>query len=340
MDKKDFFKGKRILLIGGTGTVGTRITHELLKYDPKVIRILSRDEYKQFELTNDLKEHGKRLRFLIGDVRDLHRIERAAENIDVIFHLAAMKHVPSCEYNPIEAVKTNVIGTQNVIEAAIKNNVEKVVFTSTDKAISPTNAMGATKLLAERLIAAAKGMRGARATRFTTVRFGNVMGSRGSVVPLFVNQILKEKKITVTEPDMTRFMMSLSEAANLTLEAAVIGKGEEIFVLKMPVLRTGDLAEVVVEETCKKYAIPPEQVKIEIMGLRLGEKMYEELMTDEESDSSVEFPEMYAILGDNTQQYNEYADIEISNTCSYKSNLVKPLSKEEIRQMILSEGLV
>ena len=233
----------------------------------------------------------KNIRFLIGDVRDKERIERAMEGIDIVFHIAAMKHVPSCEYNPMEAVKTNVIGTQNVITAAINNNVGKVILTSTDKTISPTNTYGATKLLAERLIVSANYYKGTSNTIFSAVRFGNVMGSRGSVIPLFKKQILENKEITVTDSGMTRFMMTLSQAVDLTLEACVRAQGGEIFVLKMPVINLKDLVDVTIEEVSKKYNINSEQIKIKEIGLRPGEKLYEELMTFEESKNAGDWTE-------------------------------------------------
>lgn len=338
---REAFKDKTILIIGGTGTVGRKITDILLQYEPKVVRVFSRDEYKQFVMQNEIG-NNRRLRYLIGDVRDYERVVRAAKGTDIIFHLAAMKHVPASEYNPFEAVKTNVIGTQNVIQAAIENNVERVVFTSSDKAISPTNAMGATKLLAERLISAADYNKGPVKTIFSAVRFGNVMGSRGSVIPLFKKQILEQRRITVTNGDMSRFMMSITEAAHLTMEASVHAKGGEIFVLKMPVIRLSDLAEVVVEEVCKKYNISVNEVKIEYIGFRPGEKMYEELMTEEESEMAFELQHMYAVA----PQYHErdydslYSAYKKAEKKSYSSHNVSPFTKEEIRELILHERLI
>lgn len=335
------FKNKNILIIGGTGTIGFQIARELINLEPAVVRIFSRDEHKQFLMAEELKSQ-KNIRFLIGDIRDPERVFRAMENIDIVFHAAAMKHVPACEYNPDEAVKTNVLGTQNVINAAIRQNVKRVVLTSSDKSISPTNAMGATKLLAERLIAAADNYRGKARTIFSAVRFGNVMGSRGSVIPLFVRQILEKRKITITKPEMTRFMMSITQAANLTLKAVQTAIGGEIFVLKMPVLKLQDLAEIVIEETCQKYGVNAAEVTIEIMGLRLGEKMYEELMTIEESASAYDLEDMYVIpqpfnKEKYDRQYKEYSKAEIR---SYTSETEKPISRENIREIIRAEKLV
>ncbi len=289
------YEGKKILITGGTGTIGSHLTRRLLAENPAVIRIFSRDEYKQFEMGQELQEYAGQLRFLIGDVRDQQRLSRAMEGIDYVFHCAAMKHVPACEYNPFEAVQTNVIGTQNVIQAALDNKVKKVLFTSTDKAISPTNAYGATKLTAERLISAAEYHKGAKSTVFSSVRFGNVMGSRGSVIPLFKKQILEQRKITLTDPDMLRYMMTPSQAIELILEANSLAKGGEVFVLKMPLIRLGDLAEAVIESTKQRYAIE-DPITIEEIGLRPGEKRYEELMTDDEVTISIETDNMYIIL--------------------------------------------
>jgi len=206
-----FFEGKKIMIIGGTGTIGQSLLKYILNENPEVVRIFSRDEHKQFELREKLSQYHN-IRYLIGDVRDGDRVARAMEDIDYVFHVAAMKHVPSCEYNPYEAVKTNIIGTENVIMAARSAGVKRVIFTSTDKAIAPTNAYGSSKLMAERLIASAQYNSGSHATIFAAVRFGNVMGSRGSVIPLFKAQITEKRKITVTDQTMSRFMMTLKSS--------------------------------------------------------------------------------------------------------------------------------
>ena len=288
------FKDKSILVIGGTGTIGQALVNKLISQSPKVIRILSRDEYKQYQMQQKL-EGLRNIRFLLGDVRDKERLYKAMHRIDVVFDLAALKHVPSCEYNPFEAVKTNVMGTQNVIECSIENEVKRVIYASSDKAVSPTNTMGATKLLAERLIASADYWKGGKTPIFAAVRFGNVIGSRGSAIPLWEEQILNRREITVTDPDMTRFMISIDSAVDLTLRACEIAKGGEIFVLKMPAVRLGDLAEAVIEKVCGRYGIPVGEVAIKTIGLRPGEKMYEELMTEDEARYAVEYDDMYAI---------------------------------------------
>jgi len=289
------FENKNILVIGGTGTIGQALVNKLISCNPKVIRILSRDEFKQYQMQQKLGD-CKNIRFLLGDVREKDRVYKAMHNIDIVFDMAALKHVPACEYNPFEAVKTNVLGTQNVIECAIESKVKKVIYASSDKAVSPTNTMGATKLLAERLIASADYWKGGNTPVFAAVRFGNVIGSRGSVVPLWEEQILNKKEITITDPNMTRFMISIDAAVELTLKACEVAKGGEIFVLKMPVIRLGDLAEAVIEMVCGRYGIEPCEVRKKTIGLRPGEKMYEELMTEDESQYVMEYEDMYAVM--------------------------------------------
>lgn len=339
-----YYSDKKILIIGGTGTIGQGMVKELLKQNPTILRILSRDEYKQFIMEKEIEEeYRKQLRFLIGDVRDYDRVERAMEDIDVVFNLAAMKHVPACEYNPDEAIKTNVTGMQNVIKAAMHHNVECVVFTSSDKAISPTNAYGATKLLAERLVQAANFNRGKTRTKFVAVRFGNVIGSRGSVIPLFKKQILEQKNITVTNNGMSRFMMTLSESVKLTMRAAENSIGGEVFVLKMPIINLKDLSEVVVEETCKKYQINISDVTINMVGLRAGEKMYEELMNEEESQIAYDIGDMYAVLPTSIdiKNYEKFYNSYIRTIKgSYTSYDKESISKVEVRNLVLNEKLI
>lgn len=337
---KHFYKGKKILVLGGTGTLGQRIIRSLADYEPEVIRIFSRDEHKQFLMESEFSD-PELFRFLIGDVRDYDRVQRAAEDVDVIFHAAAMKHVPSCEYNPFEAVKTNVLGTENVIRAAIANKVDRVVFASSDKAISPTNAMGATKLLAERLVSAAQHSRGSAKTVFTSVRFGNVLGSRGSVINLFKQQIAERRRITLTDATMTRFMMTQKQAVDLMLEAGAISNGGEVFVLKMPVIRLLDLAEVVIEGACHAMGVPTESIEIDEIGPRPGEKMYEELMTEEEYKGSLDLGSMYAVLPQYAARSRyTYALPILEKEHAIHSHHVEPVTKEQLRAMLIQESLL
>lgn len=335
------YEGKKILIIGGTGTLGQHLTHYLLQHNPHVIRIMSRDEHKQYEMQQVFSEHRPKLRFLIGDVRDKQRLQRAMEDIDYVFHLAAMKHVPFCEYNPFEAVQTNVIGTQNMIQAAIQCGVKKVLFTSTDKAISPTNTYGASKLMAERLISAAEYQKGPKHTVFASVRFGNVMGSRGSVIPLFKKQILEKRAITVTDLQMTRYMMTPKQAIRLMLRANEISQGGEVFVLKMPTILLVDLVDVVIEEVCRKYAVSGEIVRNEI-GLRPGEKRYEELMSEDETLHAWETPDMFIIPSafQERKLKNPYTDAWNMEERAVSSHKEMPIDRDTLRQWILEEGLI
>ncbi len=326
------FQNKRILITGGTGSIGKELASQLLAYKPAAIRIFSRDEYKQFEMSQQLGP-AKNLRFLLGDVRDMDRLSYATKDIDFIFHLAAFKQVPACEYNPFEAIQTNVIGTQNVIKAALENKVKKVLLTSSDKAINPTNTMGASKLIAERMFIAAENYKGSNPTVFTTVRFGNVIGSRGSVIPLFFRQIFHDKKISVTHPEMYRFMMSISEACQLMLQAMTEAAGGEIFILKMPVVRLGDLVEAVMELAEEKFSIKKKEIQIETIGLRPGEKMIEELMSEEEAYLAMEHENMFAI-----SRSSSHNGIPVSRKKYHAGHAQsKKLSKEEIKKMIIEQ---
>lgn len=336
-----YYTGKNILVIGGTGTIGKGLIRELAKQNPKVIRVFSRDEYKQFVMQNEMG-HIANFRFLIGDVRDYERVERAMNEINVVFNLAAMKHVPACEYNPSEAIKTNVTGMENVIRAAEYHNVETVMFTSSDKAINPTNSYGATKLLAEKLVQAANYSKGKVKTKFVVVRFGNVMGSRGSVIPLFKKQIEELGKITVTDMSMTRFMMTLNEAVKLIMTAGENSYGGEVFVLKMPIMKLGDLAEVAVEETGKKFNISLDNIKIETIGLRAGERKFEELMTIEESEFAYDLGDMYVVLQSEVARWlkGKYEKHNKAEVKSYNSSDGNVITKEQVRKLLLQEKLI
>ena len=241
----DFYKGKKVLVTGGSGSIGQKIVKELLNHDVDVVRVLDNNETALFDLEQDL--NSSKIRTLVGDIRDYRRLERAFKDIDIIFHAAAYKHVPLCEYNPLDAVKTNVIGTQNIIDAAITCGVDKVILISTDKAVNPVNVMGATKLLAERLMISSNVYSGRGGTKFSCVRFGNVLNSRGSVIPVFKKQISNGGPVTITDERMTRFIMHIHEAAKLILTAGGLSDGGEIFILKMPSVTVPDLAEAMIE---------------------------------------------------------------------------------------------
>lgn len=281
-DFQKVFQGKRILVTGGTGSIGSEIVRQLLKYKPKQIRIYSRGETKQFHLHQELSDDEKNLeilRFLIGDVRDKDRLNRAFKDIDIVFHAAALKHVPFCEMNPFEAIKTNIYGTQNVIDLAIDHEVEKVIAISSDKAVDPNTIMGITKLMMERMVSSASNYSGAPKIKFTAVRFGNVVNSRGSVIPLWIEQIKKGKPVTITDPKMSRYFMSIHDAVKLVFMAATTMLGSEIFVFKMSKYNINDLAK----EVIKRFGNGSEY-KIKIIGAREREKIDEKLFTDEEKE--------------------------------------------------------
>lgn len=340
----DFLQNKNILITGGTGSLGRQLVREVIKYNPRVVRVFDVDETEQFEFHHELKEYESRVRFLLGDVRDKERLIRAAEDVDIIFHTAALKHVMACEYNPFEAVKTNILGIQNVIDAAIANNVEKIIFTSSDKAVNPSNTMGATKLLAERLMTAANYYKGKRKSTFSSVRFGNVMGSRGSVIPLFKQQIKTGGPVTITDNGMTRFMMSMSQAVELVFRSLELAQGGEVFIFKMPTVNITDLAEVLTEELAPQYGHRVEDIDIKIIGTIPGEKMYEELMTEDEATRSLEREDMFIIaplIMDGLLKYDGSAyDATPIRSKDYVSKDVVPLSKEEIRSILKNDGII
>ncbi len=331
------FKNKVVLVTGGTGSIGSEIVRNILLQEPKAVRIYSRDESKQFDIQQELKGYSN-VRYLIGDIRDQKRLSYAMEDVDYIFHAAALKHVPSCEYNPMEAVKTNVIGVQNLIETALEHNVKKVVAISTDKVVNPTNTMGATKLLSERLISAANMYKGSKDTVFSCVRFGNVMGSRGSVIPLFRDQIVKGNSVTVTHKEMTRFMMSIPQAAQLVIDAATYSQGGEVFVLKMPILKITDLAQCLIDSYEQASGIQFAG-SINETGIRPGEKLYEELMTLDESERAMENDKMYIIPSLFDVNESVYEGFQKAKHQEYSSHTAPQLFMPEIRSLIDRNGL-
>lgn len=290
------FEGRTIVVTGGTGSIGSAIVEALLPMAPRSVRVVSRDDTKQFDLTQRLRGEPA-LRMLIGDVRSRDRMTRALAGADLVFHAAAMKHVPASEFNPFEATETNVRGTQNVVEAAIDAGVDKVLAISTDKAVDPTNVMGATKLLAERLMAAAESYKGPSRTRFASVRFGNVIGSRGSLVPLVRGQVARGGPVTVTDPDMTRYLMPLGDAVRLCIEAMTRMEGGEVFILRMPRVRVGDLVETLIEAYAPQFGFRPADIAVETIGVRTGEKSHEVLMSAAEARRAHVIDAMYVVPG-------------------------------------------
>ena len=303
------FKNKSILITGGTGSFGKAFVENLVKFhnDFKRLVIFSRDELKQFEMSKQKQFQHKNIRMFLGDIRDKERLNRALEGIDIVIHAAALKQVPTAEYNPFEFVKTNIIGTQNIVEACLDNNISKLVALSTDKASSPINLYGATKLCSDKLVISANNIKGKRKTTFSVVRYGNVMGSRGSVVPFFKEIFKKNKKLPLTNIDMTRFNISLDESVDLVKTAINKSIGGEIFVPKLKSFLIKDLIE----------AITNKKNNYSIVGIRPGEKIHEELINPAESRTTVEFEKFFLILPN-------FTNVEVENFCKkYKCKPVK-----------------
>ena len=322
------FEGKKILITGGTGSLGQALTRHLLQKNVDTIRIFSRNESKQIEMESSFND--KRLRFLLGDVRDIERLNRAFEDVDIVFHAAALKHVPVIEYNPFEAIKTNVIGSQNVISACLQQNVERVICIGTDKAVFPINTYGATKLLMEKLFVTASNYLNKKRyhTKFITLRYGNVMGSSSSVIPKFIEQIKNKKSVTITDPKMTRFSITMDEALDFILNATKIGQGSEIFVPKMKaytITSVKDSLFELLENTGEK-----------ITGIREGEKLDEVLISNDEMRFCWELGDMYVIRSGLNKNYYENAGNlkKIDSMDSYSSSGAIKLSNNELKKII------
>ena len=325
------FTNSTLLITGGTGSFGNAVLKKFLNTDIREIRIFSRDEKKQHDMRVEL--NNPKVKFYIGDVRDYNSINTALLNVDYVFHAAALKQVPSCEFYPLEAVRTNILGTENVLNAAINQNVKKVICLSTDKAVYPINAMGISKAMMEKIMVAKS--RNSRETILVGTRYGNVMASRGSVIPLFYDQIINEQPITITDPNMTRFMMSLDDAVELVLYAFENGKSGDIFVQKSPASTIQDLAIAL------KY-IYKSDVPINIIGTRHSEKLYETLLSKEELLSSEDLGDYFRIKADNRDlNYNKYYSegLEITPTLEdYHSHNTKRLSENELISLLGSIG--
>ena len=329
------FNGKTLLITGGTGSFGNAVLNRFLKTDIKEIRVFSRDEKKQDDMRHEFQakmpEVAEKIKFYIGDVRSLESVRGAMHGVDYIFHAAALKQVPSCEFFPMEAVKTNVIGTDNVLTAAIEAGVGSVICLSTDKAAYPVNAMGVTKALEER-VAVAKS-RNTDTTKICCTRYGNVMCSRGSVIPLWIEQIKAGNPITITEPSMTRFIMSLDEAVDLVLFAFENGVNGDILVQKAPACTI----EVLAKAVCELF---DPKTEIKVIGIRHGEKMYETLLTNEECANAIDMGDFYRVPSDNRGlNYDKYfkdGDAERNTLSEFNSNNTELLSVEEVKAKLLS----
>ena len=347
-----FFFNKTVLVTGGCGTVGREIVRQLLDHSPKELRVVDTNESEIFFLEQELLEHrrrnaGCRTSSLcqIGDIRDADKLNMMCSGVDIVLHTAALKHVILCERAPFDAVQTNIMGVKNVIQAALANDVERVIFTSSDKAVNPTNVMGTSKLMGERLITAANSLKMSRRTIFSSTRFGNVLGSRGSVIPIFARQIAAGGPVTLTDRRMTRFIMTLEDSCRLVLSAAEKARGGEVFVTKMPVIQIVDLARVMIDELAPQHGYDSRQMALTEIGSKAGEKLYEELMSDEETRRTLELEEMFAVLPAFRNVYEDiaydYADVINTHvTDPYISSPENSMSMKELRDYCFTHGVL
>lgn len=341
---KNFYKDKNILITGSAGTIGCRLTEELLTHEVNELRLLDNNETELFFLMEKYSKSPD-INCFLGDIRDKDKLKNVMDGIDIVFHIAAFKHVLLSESNPFDVIQTNVFGVQNVIKAAMENNVKNVLFTSSDKAVNPTNVMGTTKLLGEKLMTAANAVNFNGDTIFSSTRFGNVIGSKGSVVPVFMRQIKKGGPVTLTDERMTRFVMTAKESVMLVLKSAIMSKGGEVFVTKMPVVRISDLANVMIEILAPKYGYNPSDIEIIKAGSKAGEKLYEELLTEEEVSRSMELKDMFVVTPGFKSIYHsinyEYPDTvskEIQQ--SYVSFSEQPLDSETLKQYLIDNRVI
>lgn len=319
------------MVTGGTGSIGREIVKRLLDFEVEKVIVFSRDEIKQFQMQNLILDD--RLETVLGDIKELRSLQRVFQNfeIDIIYHAAAMKHVVMCEKAPIEAVNTNIYGTQNVIDLAIEYDIPKVITISTDKAVHPVNTMGATKFIAEKITLNGNNV---SENAFSCVRFGNVANSRGSVIPTYIDNLLNNKPIIVSEPNVTRFIMRIPDAVELILKASKYTKGGEIFIPKMKAFKLGDLVEVVIERVAKRIGIQREKIKIKKIGLVTGEKLFEELVNSTELRRLYELDDMYVVIY-KTEKISQYSKIRKIDIQRYSSKDAELISKNELEKIVL-----
>ena len=341
----EFFKDKRVFVTGCCGTIGLELVRQLLEvYQVGEFSGMDNNESELFFLEQSFAQHPN-ARFTLGDVRDRDKLVRCMRKMDIVFHAAAFKHVILCERSPFEAVQTNIVGLQNIIYAAYENSLEKVIFTSSDKAVNPTSVMGTSKLMGERLMTAANSNQRGDGPVFASTRFGNVLGSRGSVVPIFKEQIRRGGPVTLTHPDMTRFIMSVSEAVKLVIDSHSLAKGGEVFITKMPVLRIKDLAQVMIKILAPHFGHDPQKIEIKEIGVKPGEKMYEELMSDEETRRAWELKDYFVVQPAFRSMYRkieyDYSDI-VSKTVDrpYISSDEPTMTQEQIEEFFVKYKLL
>jgi len=342
---RSIFKNKIILVTGACGTVGSELIRQLLnfpEYAPAEVIGIDNNESQIFFLTQQYLDHNH-AHFFVMDIRDCDELARKMTGVDVVFHCAALKHVTLCERSPEQAVKTNIQGVQNVISAALTNSVEKVIFTSSDKAVNPTNVMGTSKLMGERLITAASGNKRGKGTIFASTRFGNVLGSNGSVVPIFHKQITQGGPVTLTHRDMTRFVMSVEDSVRLLIDSSMLARGGEVFITKMSALRIEDLARAMIEELAPLYNYSPDDITLTVIGSKPGEKLYEELMSEEETRRAIELERYFSVLPafrgrDINYHYPDHVSNSVINP--YDSTTENHMTVLEIRGLLNEYSLL
>ena len=322
---KKELKGKTVLVTGGTGSIGSEVVKQILDYEVNKVIIFSRDEIKHFLVKKRILD--ERLETVVGDVRDYRSVQRIFEgnDIDLIYHAAAMKHVVICDDFPIESAKTNILGTQNVVDLTRKYGVPKMITISTDKSAYPVNVMGATKFIAERITLNAN---------FSCVRFGNVANSRGSVIPVFIDNLLNKKPISITDPNVTRFIIGIPDAVKLVIKATEYAEGGDIFILKMKAFRLGDLLDVILDRIALRLGISKKEIEVNVTGLISGEKLHEDLINSTESNRVYELDDMYVILK-NDEDVSKYQNIKKIDLHEYTSNDVELISKDEIEKIVM-----
>jgi len=327
------FEGKTILVTGGTGSIGSELVKSALSHGAGKVVIFSRDEIKHFLMKKRITD--KRVHTVVGDVRDIRSVEQIFDifNIDIIYHAAAMKHIVMCEDFPLEAVKTNILGTQNVIDLAIKHSVPKMINISTDKAARPVNVLGTTKYIAERITLNANQICKKKQV-FSCVRFGNVANSRGSVIPVYIDNLLNHKPLQVSSLEVTRFIMEISDAVDLIMKATAMAQGNEIFILKMKAFRLEDLVDVMTSRIAPRLNIPKKVVKVDVTGLVIGEKLHEDLVNPAESSQILDLKDMYVVSMDPTTT-DRYPSASKAQLLSYNSSDVTPIPNKEIEKLAL-----
>lgn len=338
------WQGKRVLITGVAGTIGHELLRQLIDAKPAEIIGVDSNESELFYVQQEFAAYSF-ARLYLTDIRNPAQLARRMEGIDIVLHAAAYKHVFLCEQAPSNAVQTNILGTQNVIDMAMANNVERVIFTSSDKAVNPTSVMGTSKLMGERLITSANATRRNGKPIFACTRFGNVLGSRGSVIPLFARQIANGGPVTLTHPEMTRFIMTLQDAVRLVMESVFLACGGEVFITKMPVARIGDLAAVMIEELAPRFGYDSSNIQIKTIGVIPGEKLYEELMSSEETRRTIELESYFVVLPALRPIYNvvayAYPDlIQNSMDHAYNSENERAMSKAELRSLLVKGQLL